>query len=270
MSPDPTELLAIAKAAAAAGAAVLAGRNAGDLDASNKSTDGDWVTAFDLAAEDAVRAVITEARPDDTITGEEHGTTRPARPSGYRWSIDPLDGTTNFIRNIVYYGTSVAVADADGVWLAGVVNAPALGRVYSAARGCGAWLEEGGRKVQLTGPVAGRKGLIVASGFNYDPETRAEQAAGIGRLLEGFADLRRIGSAALDLCMVADGTFDAFGERGLNEHDFAAGALIAEEAGCWVRRPRLASPLDGGPTEEDRLAAWTCAGSLEHSGKFPL
>lgn len=88
--------------------------------------------------------------------------------------------------------------------------------------------------------------------------------------MEGFADVRRLGSAALDLCLVADGTHDAFGERGLNEHDFSAGALIAEEAGCWVRRPRLTSPLDGGPSDEERLAAWTCAGTLELSGKFPL
>ena len=142
----PAALLELARAAAAAGAAVLAGRNTAELDVSNKGDSGDWVTAFDLAAETAVRDVITGARPDDTITGEEGGTVLPASPSGYRWSIDPLDGTTNFIRNIVYYGTSVAVADPDGVWLAGVVDAPALGRRYYALRGHGAWLEEDGRR----------------------------------------------------------------------------------------------------------------------------
>jgi len=125
---SPAELLEVAKDAAAAGAQVLAGRNSEALQASNKGDAGDWVTAFDVAAENAVRDVIAAARPGDSITGEEHGTTRPADPTGYRWSIDPLDGTTNFIRNIVYYATSVAVADADGAWLAGVVNAPALGR----------------------------------------------------------------------------------------------------------------------------------------------
>jgi myo-inositol-1(or 4)-monophosphatase len=265
-----TELLEVARQAAAAGARVLAGRNAEALNASNKGDAGDWVTAFDVAAENAVRDVIAAARPGDSITGEEHGTTRPADPTGYRWSIDPLDGTTNFIRNIVYYGTSVAVADADGAWLAGVVNAPALGRVYYAARGQGAWLEEAGTVTRLEGPVPGRKGQILATGFNYDPLVRSEQAGQFAELLEGFADVRRLGSAALDLCMVADGTHDAFGERGLNEHDFSAGALIAEEAGCWVRRPRLTSPLDGGPTDQERLDAWTCAASLELSGKFPL
>ncbi|YCH09740.1 inositol monophosphatase family protein [Arthrobacter sp. alpha11c] len=272
---DAIELLAVAKRAAAAGAAVLSRRSAAGtggvgLGISNKGDAGDWVTEFDVAAENAVREAILAARPNDTITGEEHGTTRPEHASGYRWSIDPLDGTTNFIRNIVYYATSVAVADADGVWLAGVVHAPALGRVYSAARGEGAWLEVAGETSRLAGPVPGRTGLILATGFSYDPDTRANQAEGLAELMNGFADVRRLGSAALDLCLVADGTYDAFGERGLNEHDFSAGALIAEEAGCWVRRPRLESPLDGGPTIEDRLAAWTCAGALELSGKFPL
>ncbi|MEC5190436.1 MULTISPECIES: inositol monophosphatase family protein [unclassified Arthrobacter] len=266
----PAALLDLAQRAAAAGAHVLAGRNAADLDVSNKGDSGDWVTAFDLAAESAVRDVITAARPFDTITGEEGGTFLPTSPSGYRWSIDPLDGTTNFIRNIVYYGTSVAVADPDGVWLAGVVNAPALGRTYYALRGQGAWLKEAGRLTQLSGPVAGRTGQILATGFSYHPGVRAEQAAGLGSIMDGFADVRRLGSAALDLCLVADGTHDAYGERGLNEHDFAAGALIAEEAGCWVRRPRLTSPLAGGPSDDERLAAWTCAGTLELAGKFPL
>ncbi|MFJ5955638.1 inositol monophosphatase family protein [Paenarthrobacter sp. NPDC092416] len=272
---DALELLAVAKRAAAAGATVLSKRSTGgtggeDLGIVNKGEAGDWVTAFDVAAENAVREAITSDRPNDVITGEEHGTTRPKQPTGYRWSIDPLDGTTNFIRNIVYYATSVAVSDADGVWLAGVVHAPALGRIYSAARGHGAWLEEAGKTTRLSGPVQGRQGLILATGFSYDPSTRASQAEGLASLMDGFADVRRLGSAALDLCLVADGTYDAFGERGLNEHDFSAGALIAEEAGCWVRRPRLESPLHGGPSADDRLAAWTCAGALELSGKFPL
>lgn len=267
---EPAGLLELAQAAAAAGAAVLARRNADELSVNNKGDAGDWVTAFDLAAEKAVRAVLEAGRPRDIITGEEGGTVLPGDASGYRWSVDPLDGTTNFIRNIVYYATSVAVADPDGVWLAGVVNAPALGRTYYASRGGGAWLEEKGRRKQLFGPAAGRSGQILATGFSYDPGVRAEQAGGLGVLMDGFADVRRLGSAALDLCLVADGTVDAFGERGLNEHDFAAGALIAEEAGCWVRRPRLTSPLDGGPSDDERLAAWTCAGGLEFSGKFPL
>src|SRR6478735_9698161 len=176
--PGTAELLGLAKLAAAAGAAVLATRQTSDLDVSNKGDSGDWVTAFDLAAEAAVREVITRARPEDTITGEEGGTVLPETASGFRWSVDPLAGTTNFIRNIVYYGTSVAVAGPDGAWLAGVVHAPALGRVYYASRGHGAWVEDNGRRTPLNGPVAGRTGQILATGFSYDPSVRAEQASG--------------------------------------------------------------------------------------------
>jgi len=278
-SPATEELLAIALEAAAAGAAVLSRRATLSQEdvtsgADNKSSDNDWVTEYDRQAEDAVRAVITRRRPHDVITGEEHGTTSPVEASGYRWSIDPLDGTTNFIRNIVYFATSVAVAAPDGSWVAGVVNAPALRRVYWATRGGGAWLldEASGNPEprRLAGPPEGSRGRILASGFSYDAGVRAEQAVTLVDLMDGLADLRRLGSAALDLCLVADGTHDCYGERGLNEHDWAAGALVAEEAGCWVRRPNLRSPLDGGPADTERLEAWTCAGALEDAARFPL
>ncbi len=258
----PEVLLHLARRAAAAGAEVLARRDPSVLGATSKSSDSDWVTAFDVAAERAVRTVIETSRPHDTITGEEFGTTVPrgvGPGGGIRWSVDPLDGTTNFIRNIVYYGTSVAAADEDGTWLAGVVHAPALARVYWASRGGGAWVSDHGVVRCLTGPTADR-GRLLATGFSYDPPTRSGQLADLGSLLPDFGDLRRLGSAALDLCMVADGTLDAFVERGLHEHDFAAGALIAEEAGVPVHRPPLRPMLDGGPSEPERLAAVTAAG----------
>ncbi|WP_434992864.1 inositol monophosphatase family protein [Arthrobacter sp. Ld5] len=262
-SASPEELLHLARQAAAAGAAVLAKRDPEALDATSKSSDSDWVTAFDVAAEQAVRTVLTSARPHDAITGEELGTTVPAgfTPDGerVRWSIDPLDGTTNFIRNIVYYGTSVAAAGPDGTWLAGVVHAPALYRIYWASRGGGAWVSDHGTVRRLVGPRTGR-GRLLGTGFSYDAATRSEQVVALGTLLEGYGDVRRLGSAALDLCLVADRTLDAFVERGLNEHDYAAGALIAEEAGMAVHRPRLRPMLDGGPTEAERLAGVTAAG----------
>lgn len=264
------ELLGVAQAAAQAGADVLSRRNTAELNAINKSGDGDWVTSFDIAAEEAVRGVITAARPDDAITGEELGTSLADNFSGIRWSIDPLDGTTNFIRNIVYYCTSVAACDADGNWLAGVVNAPALRRTYWATRGGGAWLNENGTTRRLPGPVLARKGGILGTGFSYDEDTRAEQVKDFLPMMRGLSDMRRLGSAALDLCMIADATLDAYGERGLNEHDWAAGALIAEESGAWVHRPKLASPLDGGPAEQDRLAAWVAASATDLSERFPL
>ena len=234
---DPLELLAVAREAAAAGAAVLAARDVGQLNAVNKSAAGDWVTDFDTAAETAVRGVLLRLRPRDVVGGEELSVHVPEEPSGIRWSIDPLDGTTNFIRNIPFYATSVAAADDGGAWLAGVVHAPALGRIYYAAVGQGAWLEAGGTRTRLHGPDPQRTGRLLGTGFSYDADRRREQYAALPALAEGFADVRRLGSAALDLCLVADGTLDAYVERGLNEYDYAAGALIAEEAGAGVLRP---------------------------------
>ncbi|MDO5633983.1 MAG: inositol monophosphatase family protein [Micrococcus sp.] len=267
-------LLAVARAAARAGAEVLAERwrshhpgvpaSRDQLGAETKSSGSDWVTDYDRRAEDAVRAVLRAYRPHDEITGEEHGKTVPERPSGYRWSIDPLDGTTNFVRGIPQFACSVAVmgpaageggagAGGDGdnaepVWWAGAVVAPALGRSWYARRGHGAFttvdsgaagadLDDAGAPVRLHGPVAERSGKLLATGFGYDPDRRARQLEVLGALMADFGDVRRIGSAALDLCMVADGTLDAYAEFGTHEYDWAAGALIAEEAGVRIERP---------------------------------
>ncbi|WP_372696812.1 inositol monophosphatase [Arthrobacter sp. JSM 101049] len=255
------ELLATARRAAAAGAAVLAARHGVHIEADTKSAAGDWVTDYDRRAEQAVREVITAERPRDAITGEEYGSTTPADASPYRWSIDPLDGTANFVRGILYYATSVAVAgpapEGTGgqVWLAGVVQAPALASTWWASRGAGAWLggtdtgdDAGARR--LSGPVSGAAGALVSTGFGYDAERRDFQVQALAGLMPGFANMRRIGSAALDLCMVADGTLDAYAEFGTGEHDWSAGALIAEEAGCPVLRP------DGDP-------GWQAAGYVD-------
>lgn len=241
-SDELEELLRVALEAAAAGAQVLRGRDADALNAVNKSSEGDWVTAFDVAAEDAVSAVLRRRRPYDAVTGEESGTHVPAHRSGVRWSVDPLDGTTNFIRDIVYYATSVAACDEHGNWLVGVVDAPALGRIYYAVAGLGAWVRRDGRDTRLGGPVPGRRGALYGTGFSYDAATRREQFGAFLDTMEHFSDMRRLGAASLDLCMVADGTLDGYSERGLHEHDWAAGALIAHEAGARVERPDLPPP----------------------------
>lgn len=258
------ELLDVALQAAAAGAAVLAARDPAGFGATEKSSDADWVTAFDVAAENAVRAVITAARPFDVITGEELAPALPAEPSGYRWSIDPLDGTMNFIRNIAYYGTSVAVAGPDGEWLAGVVNAPALRRVYSASRGGGAWLAETradgvAAYRRLTGPLDARGGTLLSTALTYDPTVRRRLVSELDGRMDHFGDFRRLGSAALELCAVAEGGVDAYLEYGLFEHDFAAGGLIAREAGAWVRCPQLSPAVNGLPARSEVLGAWTAA-----------
>ncbi len=259
-------LLHLARQAAEAGAEVLARRGRAPVEARTKSSDSDWVTAFDTASERAVRGIIAGSRPHDIITGEELGTTIPPGAAGrpesgrIRWSVDPLDGTTNFLRGIPFYCTSVAALAEDGAALVGVVHAPALRRIYWAARGQGAWISDAGMLRRLEGPEPDRPGRLLATGFSYDGPTRAGQLSELPGLMEGYGDLRRLGSAAVELCLVADGTLDAFYERGLNEHDFAAGALIAEEAGAAVLRPALTSVLDGGPADADRLTAVTAAG----------
>ncbi|MBG6083905.1 inositol monophosphatase family protein [Zhihengliuella flava] len=243
------ELLEVARAAAAAGAAVLAER-AGRPRTQTKSDGGDWVTEFDRRAEQAVREVIAAARPHDAITGEEYGHTEPEEPSGTEWSIDPLDGTTNFVRGIVYYATSVAVRDAEGTWLAASVNAPALGLEYYAARGTGAYrADAAGPPQRLSGPDRQTDGPLIATGFGYSHQRHVGQVAALGALMPGFANMRRLGSAALDVCLVADGTLDAYAEFGTHLHDWSAAMLIAEEAGVPVMRP-------------ETYPAWAAAGFI--------
>lgn len=259
------QLLSIAQQAAAAGAAVLAERdqaapaglslNSQDHGIQTKSSISDFVTDFDRRAEEAVREVITTHRPRDVISGEEYGTTEVSDPSGYRWSIDPLDGTTNFVRGIVYYGTSVGLQAPDGEWVIGVVDAPALGRTWWAVAGQGAFAARAGADpVPLHGPTGELSAGLLATGFGYEPQRRAQQLASAAAMNEHFGNLRRLGAAALDICMVADGTLDAYAEYGIQEHDWAAAAVIAEEAGVPVRRPASA---DG-----EEHPDWCVAGNI--------
>lgn len=240
--PSASELLDVALAAAAAGAAVLAeaARNREDssdgLGLRTKGASGDVVTEIDLRAERAIRAVLSARRPHDEVSGEEYATT--GGDSSLRWSIDPLDGTSNFVRGLPHYGSSVAVQDVrSGAWLAGAVHAPELGRVYSAGAGLGAYRESAGIRRRLHGPAADATPVLLAVGFSYDPEQRARQLDELPARMAAFTDLRSVGSAALGLCLAAEGSVDAFVETDLYEFDWAAGALIAEEAGLLVRRP---------------------------------
>ena len=235
-------LLQVARQAAAAGAAVLAGRDEAKFNLDDKSAAGDWVTDFDRGAERAIREAIRSARPHDELTGEEYPSSKPEHPSGVRWSIDPLDGTSNFVRNIAYYCSSVGACqqagDGSEIWVAAAINAPALGIEYFAMRGGGAWKHNSrtGKTVPLSGPVDS-DAKILATGFGYDAARRKFQATVLHDLLDDYVNVRRIGSAALDLCLVAEGALDAYAEFGTQEYDWAAGALIAEEAGAAVGRP---------------------------------
>jgi myo-inositol-1(or 4)-monophosphatase len=231
-------LVELARRAAAAGAAEL---TRPPRSVQVKGWAGDVVTDVDLRAEQAVRTVLSQARPGDAITGEELEASS-GTAAEVRWSVDPLDGTTNFVRGLPHFATSVAaVSVSTGEWLAGAVHAPRLGDVYWAGRGLGAWRSRDGRITQLSGPVISREAPLLGTGFSYEPAVRAAQLSELAVRLPRFADLRRLGSAALEICLVADGTLDAYVERDLSEHDWAAAAVIAAEAGVPVVLPEAPS-----------------------------
>jgi myo-inositol-1(or 4)-monophosphatase len=196
-----------------------------ELRVSEKSSPTDLVSEADEAAERLIRARIETARPGDGVLGEEEGD--HAGTTGVRWIVDPLDGTTNFLFGIPQWGVSIACEDEDGA-LAGVVYDPMRDELWSAERDGRALLD--GRPVQ----PSTRRDLatsLVATGFGYDAEVRRAQAVVAARVLPEVRDLRRLGSAALDLAWTAAGRYDAFYEHGLNPWDIAAGALIGERAG---------------------------------------
>ena len=237
---DIAGLLGTALRAARAGARVLEIGYGGALAIGEKSGAADLVTEVDLSAERAVRDVLGAERPRDEVTGEELPD-QLHELAEIRWSIDPLDGTTNFIRRIPYFGTSIGAQElATGRWVVGVVHAPALGRVYSAGAGLGAFVEEAGERRALRGPTHGTTARILGTGVAYDPATRDRQYHGLAGLMAGYNDMRAFGAAALGICAVADGTIDGFVEADLGEYDWAGAAVIAEEAGLLVRRPTRA------------------------------
>jgi myo-inositol-1(or 4)-monophosphatase len=222
--------LALAERAARAAAAVLLERFGGPirgLDSKTSATDP--VSDADRDAERAIRELLEAERPEDGLLGEEGS--RQAGASGRRWVVDPLDGTVNFLYGIPQWCVSVALEDAEGA-LAGVVLDPVRGELFTAERGMGARLD--GEPVRVR-DAAELGSALVATGFSYEPERRAEQAEVALRVLPRVRDLRRAGSAALDLAWLAAGRLDAFYERGVKPWDWAAGRLLVDEAGGATR-----------------------------------
>ncbi|MDX3234716.1 inositol monophosphatase family protein [Streptomyces sp. ME03-5709C] len=221
------ELLAVAvEAARRAGELLRDGRPADLGVAATKSSPIDVVTEMDIAAEKLIASFITERRPGDGLLGEE-GASAPAT-SGVRWVIDPLDGTVNYLYGLPSWAVSIA-AELDGETLVGVVEAPMRGESYRAVLGRGAWV--GGRQAAVR-PAPPLGLALVGTGFGYLRERRVGQARVLRELVPQVRDVRRSGSAAIDLCDVGCGRLDAYYERGLNPWDYAAGALFAREAGA--------------------------------------
>ena len=229
---DPTpyaDLLEVARTVALEAAAMVKERRRRGVEVSEtKTSPTDIVTEVDKASEELIHGRLMSLRPGDGFLGEEGSSSESS--TGVTWVVDPIDGTVNFLYGIPKYAVSIA-ASRDGEVVAGVVLDVQSGELFSATLGGGATLDGMPLEVRRDVPVSER---LVGTGFNYVPERRIAQADAVARMLREVRDLRRIGSAALDLCYVGAGRFDAYVEEGLRPWDSAAGGLVATEAGAVV------------------------------------
>jgi myo-inositol-1(or 4)-monophosphatase len=256
---DARSLLALAEELAReAGEVLLSYRARPGLATSTKSSATDPVSEADHAVERLISDRVTAARPDDGMLGEEDADNR-AGTSGLRWVVDPLDGTVNYLYGIPQWSVSIAVEDADGA-VVGVVHDPNRNETFTARRGGGAVLD--GAALAVTNPGS-LSASLVATGFGYEPDVRRDQAWMIAELLPSIRDIRRAGSAALDLCWTAAGRWDAYVEFGIKPWDRSAGGLVVTEAGGTVSlwRTELGGAsregvVAGGPVVHEGLAAW--------------
>jgi myo-inositol-1(or 4)-monophosphatase len=261
---DPAALLEVAVDAARMAGALLAARarEGAESEVSAKSTPTDLVSEADLASERAIRQLLLERRPQDGFVGEEGGRSREGR-SGLSWVVDPLDGTVNYLFGIPQWCVSVAVVDEQGA-LAGAVYDPNREELFTARRDGQATLTGPAGEVELRGPprwlessARGGEGTsasggvdlssaMVATGLAYDARVREAQARVLARLAPRVRDIRRFGSAALDLTWTAAGRYDAYFERTVKQWDIAAGALICQCAGLRVLDLPVAEHLPWG------------------------
>jgi myo-inositol-1(or 4)-monophosphatase len=247
---EPDELLDVAVEAARMAGGLLAERvrRGAEREVSSKSTPTDLVSEADLASERAIRALLAERRPGDGFVGEE-GDHEPGS-SGMEWVVDPLDGTVNFLFGLPQWCVSVAVRDAEQT-LAGAIYDPNRNEIFTATSDGRGRLSGDAGVVDLLGSRtqhavaaqaedrAGERATelgaaLLATGFAYDARVRAAQARVVERLLPRVRDIRRFGSAALDLAWTAAGRYDAYFERTVKPWDIAAGVLVCERAGLAV------------------------------------
>lgn len=233
-----SDLLVLAESLArSAGTVALRGRRNGPVAADTKSSPTDIVTRWDRECERIIVEGITTARPDDAIIGEE-GASRPGT-SGTEWHIDPIDGTSNFFFDLPTWSVSIGARDDRGP-LVGAVYLPVLDEMFTAARGHGAHLN--GTPISPR-DVTSIDQTLLATGFGYDPERRAEHGRVIARIVGQVRDIRRLGAASVDVCFVACGRLDAYVESGLNSWDLMAAQVVATEAGCTVTDLHGSSPV---------------------------
>ena len=262
MGPEPLDLgaaLAVARDAAAAGAETLraAWEEVGEARATASAKGpGDWVTEADREAEARIVERIQAAYPDHGLVAEESRPRARAAPGEHRWVVDPLDGTANFVHRIPAWAVSVALL-AEEVPVVGVVVDPLRGEWFTAARGAGATIDHGDPSTARPLTVSAESDsaeAILATGFPFRHPDEADRYVGaFGDLFARVSDMRRAGSAALDLAYVAAGRVEGFWEIGLNPWDILAGELLVTEAGGRV------SDWRGGL--EHRTTGWIAAGN---------
>jgi myo-inositol-1(or 4)-monophosphatase len=245
---DAHELLAVAvEAARMAGERLLRrARSGAEASLSSKSTPTDLVSEADIDSERAIRELLRERRPRDGFIGEESDVGEEAGESGYSWVVDPLDGTVNFVFGIPQWCVSVAVRDKHGT-VAGAIHDPNRNELFCAHREGPARLCDADGESELRGRVRAvtpsaasssdhdLAAAMVATGLYYDARVREAQGRVLERLVGRVRDVRRFGSAALDLAWTAAGRYDAYFERGVKQWDIAAGMLICERAGLHTR-----------------------------------
>jgi myo-inositol-1(or 4)-monophosphatase len=245
------ELLELAKKVGADAAALLMERPPA-FEIEEKSTAIDIVTQMDKKAETFIVQSILAARPDDGMIGEEGADIEGT--SGITWVIDPLDGTVNYFYGLPGWNVSIAAKDKDGS-IVGVVTAPTINSTWWATRGGGAFYN--GHQIHCNDPIALDRSLI-ATGFQYDVSHRITQLEDFSKLVPIVRDLRRNGAAAVDLCHVAMGALDGYYEAGLKEWDWAAGALVATEAGATFKhygQGPMRISMAAGPSLHSQLEA---------------
>jgi myo-inositol-1(or 4)-monophosphatase len=254
------DLLTLARdTALTAGALALRRRIEGVEIADHKSSPVDVVTMADRETETLIRSLIAEARPDDGFLGEEGA--ESSGTSGLTWVVDPIDGTVNYLYGIPHWAVSIAVVEGDPdplTWraLAGAVVNPSIGEVYTATAGGGAFASGetlfGERRLRVPEAVSLEQALI-GTGFAYDAVMRRRQGGVVAGLVPIVRDIRRLGTASLDIVGVATGRLNGYYERTLKPWDHAAAALVAREAGAVV------AGFDGAPPSQDFIIAGPAA-----------
>jgi myo-inositol-1(or 4)-monophosphatase len=226
------------------------------LEIDTKSSATDVVTQMDRQVEAYIVAQLSKHRPEDAILGEEGSNSTGT--SDFQWVIDPIDGTVNYLHRIPHWCVSIGLKNIKtGESIAGVIYAPVYDQMYISSQGLGSWvIDQGVPRLLQVSNCAELNVAVIGTGFGYSSERRASQARVLSQVLPRVADIRRLGSCAIDLCLVAAGVLDGYYERGVNDWDHAAGELIAREAGA------ISSGLRGNKVGNDMIVVAT---SLIHA-----